>query len=69
MLLGAFLLLNHFGKPACRGDDVSVKDFQGHLVTFKRKRERKQPPTSNYIQMIANMLNTVFVSEAKILYN
>ena len=69
MLLGAFLLLNHFGKPACNGDDVSVKEFQGHLVTFKRKKKRKYAPTSNYIQMITNMLNTVFVSEAKILDN
>ena len=72
MLLGAFLLLNHFGKIECKGDGVSVTELrghknQGHLVTLRTKKKRKSP-TNKYKQLLENVLNTVFMSKTKILY-
>ena len=47
---GLFLLLNHFGKPECKGDGVSVKELrgnkiQGYLATLKTTKKRKDAPT------------------------
>ena len=44
MLLGAFLLLNHFGKIECKGDGVSVTELRGHkiqgqLVTLRANKK------------------------------
>ena len=60
MLLEAFLLLNHFGKIECKGDGVSVTELRGHkiqgqLVTLRANKK-------------ANVVNTVFMSETKILH-
>ena len=60
MLLGSFLFLNHFGKIECKGDVVSVTELRGHkiqgqLVTLRANKK-------------ANVTNTVFMSEPKILY-
>jgi hypothetical protein len=53
-------LLNHFGKIGCKGDGVSVTVLRGHknqgqLVTLRANKK-------------ANVVNTVFMSETKILY-
>ena len=46
VLLGAFLLLNHFGKIECKGDGVSVTELRGHtiqgqLVTLRANKKKR----------------------------
>ena len=60
MLLGAFLLLNHFGKIECKGDGVSVTELRGHKIAGQLGTLRANKK--------ANAANTVFMSETQIIY-